>query len=185
MSLKEYLSTPTNNKAHPEEVLNVIRESETEMMNPPEIADELSTTGEAVRGYISDLESEGRVVAKKFGGENGTIVVRLASSEREEQVDPDVDRVARVCDEIASGARLGGLLGVGVTVLGALMLLAAAALQGLAASSAQAQEVVAVYQFLGARATLLGAFVIIAGGAWGYFAALTEFIASRGLGRAS
>ena len=185
MSLKEHLSTPTDYKSHPEEVLNVIRESEAGMMNPPEIADELSATGEAVRGYISDLESEGRVVAKKFGGENGTIVVRLAPSEREEQVDPDIDRVARACDEIASGARLGGLLGVGVTALGALLLLTAAALQELAASSAQAQQMVTVYQFLGARAMLLGAFVIIAGGALGYFAALTEFIASQGLGRAS
>lgn len=181
MSLSsKLLSTPTNRSVHDEEILNVIRESDAGMVDPPELAKELGKSDTTARTYLKDLEDEGRVVGKQFGGQGGSLVYRLAEGERREPVDPKIDRISRACDAIRLGGKYSIALGGTAIGLAVLILIFVAMVDesviGLSQSTVSQLAAEAIWMAIG------GGFIGAAGGVVMYASAVLEYVASVRMG---
>lgn len=115
MRWSDLLSTDPRGDAHSEEILNVFRRSEDEMLGNAAVADAVDMSTEGAKRRLQKLEKEGRVNGKKIGR---TWVWTLHPDERRKPVPPDIDRLVHGLDWIddqASSVLVGGLF---VTVFG-------------------------------------------------------------------
>lgn len=125
MSWTDLLSTDDERDPPNVEVLNVLRESEDLVMGTNDVADAIGRSTDTARDRLKELRGEDRVNSQEIGSsENHTLVWALHPDEREKPVNPDIARLAHLCDRASKlGERMlhygspVGLVGILLVVL--------------------------------------------------------------------
>lgn len=115
MTWRDYLGSETKGKVHDEELLNVFRRSEEDMLGNKDVADTVGMSTEGVKKRLLKLRENDRVKGKKIGD---TWVWTLHPDERRKPVPPDIDRLVHFLDWIDEKASLFVIGGLFATILG-------------------------------------------------------------------
>lgn len=109
------VATDSDNNVHDEEILNVFRRSDDEMLGNADVAEVVDLGTERVKQRLQTLEEEDRVEGKKIGG---PWVWTLHRDERRKPVPPDIDRLIHVLEWIDEKAQLVIMIGLLAAVIG-------------------------------------------------------------------
>lgn len=115
MKLRRWVATDSNKDVHDEEILNVFRRSEDEMLGNADVAEVVDLGKERVKQRLQAFEEEDRVKGKKIGQ---TWVWTLHQEERQKPVPPDIDRLIHALEWIDEKAQLVITIGLFAAVIG-------------------------------------------------------------------
>lgn len=119
MNWRQWLATNSDNKVHDEEILNVLRRSDDEMLGNVEVADAVDIGPERVKQRLKRLEEMERVEGKKIGN---SWVWTLNRDDRQKPVPPDLDRLIHILERIDDTAQLSVTFGLFTAVIGLTLL---------------------------------------------------------------
>ncbi|GAB7011743.1 helix-turn-helix domain-containing protein [Halolamina salina] len=122
MTKNGILSTHDGNGTHPEELLNVLRESDKLVLGTGDIAGAVDLSDTAVREHLNALQEDDRVIKQQVGGAD---VWGLPPTEIQNPIPPELDRLARFNKEMREFFEVTRFLGVGFMLLGALIVMVA------------------------------------------------------------
>jgi len=114
------LSSHDGNGIHPEELLNVLRESDELVLGTGTIADEVGMTKEGVRPHLEEFREEGRVIYQEIGGNH---VWGLDPGEPQKPIPPEFDRFAHFTQGLQRVFEDTKFVGTGFMLLGAAIML--------------------------------------------------------------
>lgn len=115
MTLWDYLSTDEDRDVASEEILNVLRQSDELGVGTQEIADEIGMSRQGTQNRLEELEENERVKSKKIGE---TWIWGLHPDERQETIQPEIDRLVYLLGELREGTRPTLALGGGIGFVG-------------------------------------------------------------------
>lgn len=115
MKWRKLFATNSDNRVHDEEILNVFRRSDDEMLGNAEVAEAVDLTTERVKQRLQTLEGGDRVEGRKIGE---SWVWTLHQNERRKPVPPDIDRLIHVLAWIDEKARVIITIGLLAAVSG-------------------------------------------------------------------
>lgn len=153
MSKNGILSTHDGNGTHPEELLNVLRESDKLVLGTSEIADTVGLSDTAARDYLNDLRDDDRLIKQDVGGVD---VWGLPRTEIQNPIPPELDRLARFNKEMRDFFEATQFVGVGFMVFGAMIIMTGLADPVTSALSTQLTDVALI---------VIGAGIAASGGA--------------------
>jgi len=153
MSKNGILSTHDGNGTHPEELLNVLRESDNLVLGTGDIADTVGLSDTATRDYLNSLRDDDRVIKQDVGG---TDVWGLPPTEIQNPIPPELDRLARFNKEMRDFFEVTRFVGVGFMIFGAMIIMTGLADPVTSALSIQLTDVALI---------VIGAGVAASGGA--------------------
>ncbi|WP_255198720.1 hypothetical protein [Halorarius litoreus] len=104
-----------------EEILNVLRRSDEDVLGTSEIAEFLEVDGAQTRNRLNDLHDEDRVGTRKIGN---TRIWVLGPEEPATVVHPEIASIQRVCRELSEIGRMVAICGAGAFVVGGVLLIA-------------------------------------------------------------
>ncbi|UTF55831.1 hypothetical protein [Natronosalvus rutilus] len=115
MKWRKLVATDSDNDVHDEEILNVFRRSDDEMLGNANVAEVVDLGTERVKQRLQTLAEEDRVEGKKIGG---SWVWTLDRDERRKPVPPNIDRLIHILVWIDEKARLVITIGLLAAVTG-------------------------------------------------------------------
>lgn len=115
MKWRKLVATDSDNDVHDEEILNVFRRSDDEMLGNADVAEVVDLGTERVKQRLQALEDADRVEGKKIGG---SWVWTLHLDERRKPMPPDIDRMIHILEWIDRRAQLVITIGMLAAVIG-------------------------------------------------------------------
>lgn len=119
MKWKKLVATDSDNDVHDEEILNVFRRSDDEMLGNADVAEVVDLGTERVKQRLQTLMDEDRVEGKKIGR---SWVWTLHRDERRKPVPPDIDRLIHILEWIDEKAQSVIMIGLLAAVAGLTLL---------------------------------------------------------------
>lgn len=117
--LSSLMATEDANEYHTEEILNVFRESDDEILGSTDVAEAVGMTTDGLTDRLKKLMESDRVEGKQVGN---PWVWTLHPDERRKVVPPKIDRLVHALDDFRAGFKIVLSFGWLVTMVGLLLL---------------------------------------------------------------
>ena len=115
MTIWDHLSSNENRDVASEEILNVLREHDGLVLGTADIAGKIGMSVPGTQSRLEELEADGRVTSQYVGG---NLVWGLHPDERQEPIEPEIDRLVRGFDEIRDTFKVTRFLGGAIVLAG-------------------------------------------------------------------